>query len=217
MRRWVLTVACGLIVAAVACACAGFGAQAVAQPLDAEVPTLVYDAREQAFSYRGTEGTDLLAVPGELMPGDEVVCPLRVEVRHADDPVTVYVRAAYEPGEVAGIEGVSVASAWGSAEPLSGTLGDAHGMRGAVKLATVDGSATVPAQVTISVPVTLDASTAGLDHVLTWEFIAQHEGGGAVVYAGAEGLPQTGDATWAACAAACVLGAACLLVACRRN
>lgn len=207
----------GLAVAAVLCAGAGFGAKAVAQPQDAEVPTLVYDAREQAFSYRGTDGTDLLAVPGELMPGDEVTCPLRVEVRHADAPVTVYVRAAYEPGEIAGIEGVSVASAWGSADPLTGTLGDAHGMQGAVKLATVDGSAAVPAQVTISVPVTLDASTADLDHVLTWEFIAQHEGESTVVHAGADGLPQTGDITWAVCAAACALGAVCLLAARRRG
>lgn len=208
-RAVVRALALALAVAALAAPCPAAAAPA---PADEGAPALVYDARAKRFSYRGVEGTDLFASFKDLMPGDVRLQGFRVEVVHADEPVTVYVRAAYDAAEYAGIEGLRVATQLGSSPLLVGTLGDAHGMESAVEAACFDGDGSAPVTVTLTVPTELGNGTAGGTHVLSWEFIAQHEGSGETVRVPSDSLPQTGDssgaAIWLALLAGCALLAA---------
>ncbi|MDO4590558.1 MAG: hypothetical protein Q4B35_04115 [Slackia sp.] len=166
-------VAVSAVALAASLACGGAAAFA-ALPADG-VPTLVYDGQSKTFSYRDAEGGDLFASCKDLMPGDTARQEFAIEAVGVQEPVTVYAGASYDAGQVAGIEDIAVEAVF-DGRMQRGTVGDSHGMAQPVRLATLEGDGAVEGSVTIEVPTSLGADTAGDERVLTWTFYAQEEG-----------------------------------------
>lgn len=76
---------------------------AEAFPVEAAVPTIVYDGEEKEFTLEHMEESDLFPEFKEMMPGDEATQDVTVRVEDTRQPVTVYLtagKAAEETPEV---------------------------------------------------------------------------------------------------------------------
>lgn len=175
MKRWaykgVVAVSAVALAASLACA----GATAFAALPGSGVPTLVYDGQSKTFSYRDAQNGDLFASFKDLMPGDTARQEFAIEAVGVQEPVTVYAGASYDAGQVAGIEDIALEAVF-DGQAQRGTVGDSHGMAQPVRLATLEDDGVVDGSVTIEVPTSLGADTAGDERVLTWTFYAQEEG-----------------------------------------
>lgn len=155
-------------------------APAVAHAAPGE-PVVVYDAAAHKWHGENLKTSDVMADFTDVMPGDVLVQQFSVRVDNAKAPVSVFMRrnvpshAANAQAQEAGVlDGVQYVAEVGGNVVAQGNLVDL--LEGNVAIARFSKSGSVPARITLSVPVEYGNEFQNAAYALDWLFIAQEDG-----------------------------------------
>lgn len=211
---------CALAVLGMLALSAAVPARALAAP--GQVARVVYDGARDELKVEGAgEGDDLFASFKRVVPGDELVQDVELDIRHVDGPTSVHVRAEPAAGADAAKVAAILAGVTLTVEPddsdgieMGMQQGDPYevfaGEGGAgVLVARTDRPMRANLRLTLDVPVDVGSEAADLMAGVRWTITATEESGESGSAGAPGGLPGTGDASRGATALA-ALGAAAL-------
>lgn len=157
-------------------------------------PTVVYDGGAKRWYGESLREQDVIAVAGDVLPGDTLTQEFELAVRNAERGVTLSMSPDADAGTLAALGGATIEVADGSGATIArGVLAEFAAAEGeSLALGSYASNAEIPLRITLTIPTSVGNESQGEAYEIAWIFTAQEDG--EAVFAGSDDLlVQTGD------------------------